>query len=79
MMTLLNIWQAIAPYAAVYGAAVAFCTAVVKATPSTKDDEIWGKIVKVLDFFSTAFTKSDKVLLQKGIEKLAEEAKKEKK
>jgi hypothetical protein len=76
METFITIWQAIAPYAAVYGAAVAFCTAVVKATPSTKDDEIWGKIVKVLDFFSTAFTKSDKLLLVKGAEKLAEEAKK---
>jgi hypothetical protein len=76
METLTTIWQAIVPYAAVYGAAVAFCTAVVKATPSTKDDEIWGKIVKVLDFFSTAFTKSDKLLLVKGAEKLAEEAKK---
>jgi hypothetical protein len=78
METFITIWQAIAPYAAVYGAAVAFCTAVVKATPSTKDDEIWGKIVKVLDFFSTAFTKSDKLLLVKGAEKLAEEAKKNK-
>lgn len=78
MTTFLTIWNAIAPYAAIYGAAVAFCTAVVKATPSTKDDEIWGKIVKVLDFFSTAFTDSDKVLLQKGIEKLAEEASKKK-
>ena len=78
METLISIWHVIAPYAAVYGAAVAFCTAVVKATPSTKDDEIWGKIVKVLDFFSTAFTKSDKLLLVKGAEKLAEEAKKNK-
>lgn len=78
METLLNIWYAVMPYAAVYGAAVAFCTAVVKATPSKKDDEIWGKIVKVLDFFSTAFTKSDKLLLVKGAEKLAEKAKKNK-
>jgi len=78
METLLNIWHVITPYAAVYGAAVAFCTAVVKATPSKKDDEIWGKIVKVLDFFSTAFTKSDQFLMKKGAEKLAEEAKKNK-
>jgi hypothetical protein len=40
---------------------------------------VWGKIVSFCDFFSTAFTNSDKLLLQKGIEKLAEEAKKEKK
>lgn len=76
--TLYNIWHAVMPYAAAYGAAVAFCTAVVKATPSKKDDEIWGKIVKVLDFFSTVFTKSDQFLMKKGEEKLAEEAKKNK-
>ena len=78
METLYNIWQSVMPFAAAYGAAVAFCTAVVKATPSKKDDEIWGKIVKVLDFFSTAFTKSDQFLMKKGEEKLAEEAKKNK-
>ena len=38
---------------AVYGGIVALATAVVKVTPSTKDDEILGKIVKFLDFFST--------------------------
>lgn len=53
------------PYAAIYGAVVALCTAIVKATPSTKDDTIWGNIVKVLDFFSTAFTKSDAEKLKK--------------
>ncbi len=47
------------PYAAIYGAVVALCTAIVKVTPSKKDDTVWGNIVKVLDFFSTAFTKSD--------------------
>lgn len=53
------------PYAAIYGAVVALCTAIVKATPSKKDDTIWGNIVKVLDFFSTAFTKSDAEKLKK--------------
>lgn len=53
------------PYSAIYGAVVALCTAIVKATPSTKDDTIWGNIVKVLDFFSTAFTKSDAEKLKK--------------
>lgn len=53
------------PYAAIYGAVVALCTAIVKATPSTKDDTVWGNIVKVLDFFSTAFTKSDAEKLKK--------------
>lgn len=45
---------------AIYGAVVALCTTIVKITPSTKDDTIWGNIVKILDFFSTAFTDSDK-------------------
>lgn len=53
------------PYAAIYGAVVALCTAIVKATPSKKDDTVWGDIVKVLDFFSTAFTKSDAEKLKK--------------
>lgn len=53
------------PYAAIYGAVVALCTAIVKATPSKKDDTVWGNIVKVLDFFSTAFTDSDKKKLEK--------------
>lgn len=76
METLYNIWNVIQPYAAYYGAAVSICTIIVKATPTPKDDEIWGKIVKVLDFFSTAFTKSDQFLIKKGKEKIAEEANK---
>lgn len=64
------------PYAAIYGAVVALCTAIVKATPSKKDDAIWAKVLKVADFFSTAFLKSDIVKIKKGEEKLAEEAKK---
>ena len=50
---------------AIYGAIVGCCTTVVKLTPSKKDDTIWGNIVKVLDFFSTAFTDSDKEKLEK--------------
>lgn len=38
---------------AVYGGLVAVATTIVKLTPSTKDDEILAKIIKVLDFFST--------------------------
>ena len=49
---------------AIYGAIVALCTAVVKMTPSNKDDTIWGNIVKILDLFSTAFTDSDKSKLE---------------
>lgn len=44
---------------AIYGAAVAICTTIVKLTPSTKDDAWWAKILKILDHFSTAFTKDD--------------------
>lgn len=50
---------------ATYGFVVGLCTTIVKMTPSTKDDTIWGNIVKVLDFFSTAFTKSDAEKLKK--------------
>lgn len=49
----------------VYGSIVAACTAIVKITPSNKDNSVWGNIVKVLDFFSTAFTDSDKRKLEK--------------
>ena len=55
-------WQDIL---AVYGAVVGCCTTIVKVTPSQKDDTIWGNIVKVLDFFSTAFTDSDAAKLVK--------------
>lgn len=44
---------------AIYGGIVAVCTTVVKFTPSVKDDEIVGKIINVLDYFSTAFKASD--------------------
>ena len=49
----------------IYGAVVAACTTIIKLTPSKKDDTVWGTIVKVLDFFSTAFTDSDKKKLGK--------------
>lgn len=63
---------------AVYGGVVAFCTAVVKMTKTPKDDAIMAKVLKVADFFSTAFLKSDIVKLQKGEQKIAEEAEKKK-
>lgn len=50
---------------AVYGGLVALSTAIVKITPSTKDDDILAKIIKIFDFFSTAFTKSDAEKLKK--------------
>ena len=55
-------WQDIL---AIYGGVVAVCTTIIKLTPSNKDDTIWGMIVKVLDFFSTAFADSDKRKLEK--------------
>ncbi len=50
---------------AIYGGIVAICTVVVKLTPSVKDDEIFGKVIKILDTFSTAFKKSDAEKLNK--------------
>ena len=57
---------------AIYVAVVAICSTVVKLTPSTKDDNVWAKIIKILDKFSVCFTKED-------IEKLAAATKKSKK
>jgi len=54
---------------AIYGAIVAICSTIVKLTPSVKDDAVWAKILKFLDLFSTAFTKSDKELLEKAVAK----------
>ena len=38
---------------AVYGALVLIATAIVKWTPSQKDDAILAKVIEVLNFFST--------------------------
>ena len=57
--TIFNILHTLEPYAACYGALVALCTTIVKATSTTKDDAAWEKVIKVLDFFSTAFRKID--------------------
>ena len=51
---------------AIYGGVVAICTTLVKITPSVKDDAILAKVLKVLDFFSTAFLKSDAEKLAKA-------------
>ena len=34
---------------AIYGAVVAICSTIIKLTPSTKDDDVWAKIIKILD------------------------------
>lgn len=44
---------------AIYGAVVLVCSTIVKLTPTRKDDDIWAKILKFLDRFSTVFTKED--------------------
>lgn len=51
--------------AAVYGCAVALCTAIIKIFPSNKTSTAWGTVVKVLDYFSTAYTDSDVKKLKK--------------
>lgn len=60
---ILNHW---ADLLAIYGAIVALSTAIVKLTPSVKDDEILAKIIKILDHFSTCFTKEDAEKLAKA-------------
>ena len=50
---------------AIYGAVVLVCSTIVKLTPTTKDDDWWAKIVKILDKFSTVFTKEDAEKLAK--------------
>lgn len=50
---------------AIYGAVVVICSIIVKLTPSTKDDTIWGKIINILDHFSTVFKASDAEKLSK--------------
>lgn len=69
METFLNFIHLVEPYAAVYGAVVALCTTIVKTTSTKKDDAIWEKVIKVLDFFSTAFRRIDIEKLKKGEEK----------
>lgn len=51
---------------AIYGAVVLICSTIVKLTPSTKDDTVWAKILKILDLFSVVFLKSDAAKLNKG-------------
>lgn len=63
---ILNHW---ADLLAIYGAIVAICSTIVKLTPSQKDDNIWAKIIKILDHFSTVFTKKDAETIAKALEK----------
>jgi hypothetical protein len=54
---------------AIYGGVVAVCTTIVKITPSVKDDAVLAKVLKVIDFFSTAFLKSDAEKIAKAEKK----------
>lgn len=63
---LLTNWEHIA---AGFGMLVAFCTAVVKLTPTQKDDAFLSKIVKCCDVFSTVFTKEDAETIAKALKK----------
>lgn len=51
---------------ALYGAVVLICSTIVKLTPTTKDDDWWAKILKILDLFSVVFTKADAEKLAKA-------------
>lgn len=42
---------------AIYGGFVMFATAVVKFTPTQKDDAVLSKVLAFLDYFSTALKK----------------------
>ena len=54
---------------AAFGLLVAFCSAVVKLTPTLKDDTIWAKILKFFDLFSVFFTKKDADIIEKAEKK----------
>lgn len=51
---------------AAFGILVAFCSAVVKLTPTQKDDTFWAKVLKILDLFSIFFTKKDAATIEKA-------------
>jgi hypothetical protein len=54
---------------ATWGVLVAACTAIVKLTPTQKDDNILAKIVKWADVFSVVFTKEDAETIAKALKK----------
>ena len=61
-------WEHIA---AGFGMLVAFCTAIVKMTPTQKDDAILAKIIKWCDVFSIVFTKKDAQVIADALKKKA--------
>lgn len=66
MTWLLEHWETIF---ATWGVLVAFCTAVVKLTPTQKDDNFLSKIVKWADVFSVVFTKEDAQTIANAMKK----------
>lgn len=66
MNWLLENWEHIA---AGFGMLVALCTAIVKMTPTQKDDKILAWVVKWADVFSIVFTKKDAETIAKALEK----------
>ena len=52
-----------------YGALVSLCSIIVELTPTQKDDNVWAKVVRVLNFFSTVFTKEDAAKIAAGSKK----------
>lgn len=63
---IVNNWESIFSW---IGLAVTTCTGVVKLTPSTKDDTVVGKIVKVADYLSVVNTKENKEKLANFVKK----------
>ena len=66
MTWLVENWETIF---AIWGMLVAVCTAIVKLTPSQKDNNILAKIVKWADVFSVVFTKQDAETIAKALKK----------
>jgi len=66
MNWLIQNWEHIA---AGFGMLVAFCTAIVKMTPTQKDDNILAKVVKWADVFSVVFTKADAQVIADAMKK----------
>ena len=56
---------------AIWGMLVAFCTAIVKLTPTQKDDTFMAKVIKWADVFSVVFTKQDAETIAKALKKKA--------
>lgn len=68
MSWLVDNWETIF---AIWGMLVAFCTAIVKLTPTQKDDTFMAKVVKWADVFSVVFTKQDAETIAKALKKKA--------